>query len=197
MSGDTALSRSCSAVCRLFQALTFGETKPGTNVTMIDARRFSAASSGRRRARCARDRSAARATECEKMIGACDTRIASSIVSGDTWLRSTSMPSQFISLTTSSPKADRPPDFGVSGTNRPTACSSMRERHVACTQTMEHAQVGERVVDRVAALHADERRDLALLVDPLDVVGGQRELEGVRDTSAPCGGRCRSARAWR
>ncbi len=31
----------------------------------------------------------------------------------------------------------------------------------------------------MAALHADERRDLALLEDPLDVVGGQRQLERV------------------
>ena len=29
------------------------------------------------------------------------------------------------------------------------------------------------------ALHADERRDLPALEDPLDVVGGQRQLEGV------------------
>ena len=56
----------------------------------------------------------ARASECEKITGACVTRIASAIVSGETWLRSTSMPSQFISLTTSSPNGERPSNFGVS-----------------------------------------------------------------------------------
>ena len=56
----------------------------------------------------------ARADECEKITGAVDTRSASSIVSGDTWLKSTSMPSQFISRTTSSPNAVRPPWTGAS-----------------------------------------------------------------------------------
>ena len=41
---------------------------------------------------------------------------------------------------------------------------------------------GERVVDRVPAFHADERRDLALLLNPLDVVGRERERERLRDT---------------
>ncbi len=56
----------------------------------------------------------ARADECEKITGASLTRIASSIVPGETWLRSTSMPSRFISRTISSPNADRPPSFGSS-----------------------------------------------------------------------------------
>ena len=56
----------------------------------------------------------ARADECEKITGAVVTRSASSIVAGDMWLRSTSMPSRFISRTTSSPNGDRPSSFGVS-----------------------------------------------------------------------------------
>ncbi|MEZ5289150.1 MAG: hypothetical protein R2712_30970 [Vicinamibacterales bacterium] len=48
------------------------------------------------------------------MTGAAATRRASSIVSGDTWLRSTSMPSQFISRTISSPNFVRPPCAGLS-----------------------------------------------------------------------------------
>ena len=55
----------------------------------------------------------ARADECEKITGAAETRSASSIVSGETWLRSTSIPSQFISRTTSSPKRVSPPCTGA------------------------------------------------------------------------------------
>ena len=54
----------------------------------------------------------ARADECEKITGASLTRSASSIVSGDTCDRSTSIPSQFISRTTASPKAVSPPCCG-------------------------------------------------------------------------------------
>ena len=48
------------------------------------------------------------------MTGASETRMASSIVPGDVWLRSTSMPSRFISRTTSSPNVESPPAFGMS-----------------------------------------------------------------------------------
>ena len=97
----------------MFHAFTFGDAKPGTNVTMITPPFFG--SICRMLSGTLRGWSfSARATECEKITGACDTRIASSIVSGETWLRSTSIPSQFISLTTSSPNGERPPNFGVS-----------------------------------------------------------------------------------
>ena len=56
----------------------------------------------------------ARAEECEKITGASVTRSASRMVEGATWERSTSMPSRFISRTTSSPKALRPSWRGVS-----------------------------------------------------------------------------------
>ena len=56
----------------------------------------------------------ARAEEWEKMTGASDTRMASSMVSSDTWLRSTIMPRRFISRTTSSPKGLSPPHLGAS-----------------------------------------------------------------------------------
>ena len=55
----------------------------------------------------------ARAEECEKITGASLTRIASFMASGDTWDRSTSMPSQFISRTTASPNFDRPPTLAA------------------------------------------------------------------------------------
>ena len=62
-----------------------------------------------------RGRSAsARADECEKITGACDTRIASAIVSGETWLRSTSMPSRFISLHDLLAERRQAADLGVS-----------------------------------------------------------------------------------
>jgi hypothetical protein len=51
----------------------------------------------------------ARAEEWEKITGASVTFSASLIVAGDTCERSTSMPSLFISRTTSSPNAVSPP----------------------------------------------------------------------------------------
>ena len=51
----------------------------------------------------------ARAEECEKITGASLTRRASLIVPGETCDRSTSMPSRFISRTTSRPNGVRPP----------------------------------------------------------------------------------------
>ena len=56
----------------------------------------------------------ARADECEKITGASLTAIASSIVSGDTCERSTSIPNQFISRTTCSPNGDSPLSTAVS-----------------------------------------------------------------------------------
>ena len=98
---------------QLVPAATFGDRNPGTNVTMTTPPFFG--SIWRTLSGTLRGTSfSARADECEKMTGAWLTRIASSIVSGETWLRSTSMPSQFISRTTSSPNGDRPPNFGAS-----------------------------------------------------------------------------------
>ncbi len=48
------------------------------------------------------------------MTGALVTRRTSSIVASETWLMSTSMPRRFISRTTSSPNAERPPCSGAS-----------------------------------------------------------------------------------
>ena len=87
--------------------------KPGTNVTITTPPFFGSICStlsGTLRGTL----HSALADECEKITGASLTRIASSIVSGDTWLRSTSIPSQFISRTTSSPNFDSPPSAGLS-----------------------------------------------------------------------------------
>jgi len=54
------------------------------------------------------------------------------------------------------------------------------ERHVARAERVEHAQRAERVVDRVAALHADHRGDAAGLERALDVSGGVGNLEDRR-----------------
>ena len=120
------------------------------------------------------------------MTGACETRSASAIVSGETWLRSTSMPSRFISRTTSSPNGREPAVLSACRwPRRPTArcaCAS-----ASCSRAPSACiirSVAERVVDRVAALHADQRRDLARPVNALDVVGRARQLERVRDTRA-------------
>jgi hypothetical protein len=87
--------------------------KPGTKLTITTPPFFGSCrrmASGTLRGTSA----TARADECEKITGAWATRRASSMVSGETWLRSTSMPSQFISRTTSSPNFVRPPCSGLS-----------------------------------------------------------------------------------
>ncbi len=56
----------------------------------------------------------ARDEECEKITGAVLVAIASRMTPSATWLRSTSMPTRFISRTTSWPKAERPPRRGRS-----------------------------------------------------------------------------------
>ena len=93
--------------------------KPGTKVTITTPPFFGSwrsTASGTLRGTSA----TARADECEKITGAADTRSTSSIVSGETWLRSTSIPSQFISRTTSSPNFDEAAVFRrVGGGIRP------------------------------------------------------------------------------
>ena len=87
--------------------------KPGTNVTITTPPFFftsARTSSGTLRGTS----QIARADECEKITGASVTRRASRMVSADTWLRSTSIPSRFISRTTSSPNFVRPPSAGAS-----------------------------------------------------------------------------------
>ena len=49
----------------------------------------------------------ARAPLCEKMTGASDVSSAWRMVAADTWARSTSMPSRFISCTTDTPNCDQ------------------------------------------------------------------------------------------
>ena len=72
----------------------------------------------------------ARAEECEKITGACDTRSASSIVPSEVCDRSTSMPSLFISSTTCSPNGVRPPCTGGS------ACESAQLVCTLCVNVM-------------------------------------------------------------
>ena len=83
-------------------------TKEGTKVTMTTpplAGSRSSTSSGTLRG----ESQSAYALLCEKMTGAVATCSASRIVSGEVCERSTSMPARFISLTTSRPKAVKPP----------------------------------------------------------------------------------------
>ena len=95
------------------QAAASGFTNLGTNVTMQTpplSRSDSSTSSGALRGLS----QTARADECEKTTGTSEARSASRMVPAETWLRSTSMPMRFISRTTSTPKAERPPSTGSS-----------------------------------------------------------------------------------
>ena len=93
---------------------------------------------------------------------------------------STSIPSRFISRTTRSPQGVRPWCLGVS-----VAASAQRERdvvgerHVAGAELIEGAELGQVVLDRHAPLDPDQRRDLARLDDPLDIVGRIRHRQVV------------------
>jgi len=92
---------------------TFSLTKDGTKVTMTTPP-FSASrrrtSSGTLRGLAV----TANAEEWEKMTGASDSSSAWCIVRGETWERSTSMPSRFISRITRRPNAVNPPCAGWS-----------------------------------------------------------------------------------
>ena len=138
----------------------------------------------------------ARAPECEKITGASATSSAAAIVAGDTWLRSTSIPSRFISRTTSTPNArqavvPRLVGGGVGPARRPP----VGQGHVAHAAGVELAQRGQRARDHRAALEPDERRDPAGRERALDLVGGRRQREGVRVAPRRTDGRCRAARA--
>ena len=61
----------------------------------------------------------------------------------------------------------------------PRHVQAVRERHVARAEPVHHPQQRQRRVDRVAALHADERRDPPLPDGPLDVVGGERQRRAI------------------
>ena len=122
----------------------------------------------------------ARADEWEKITGASDTRIASSMVSIEVWDRSTSIPSRFISRTTSSPNAREAAvlpghRLGV----RPVEGDVVGEGHVPRAEVVVRAQRPQGVLEDVAALHADERRHLALLELAHHVVGGEGEGEAI------------------
>jgi hypothetical protein len=53
----------------------------------------------------------------------------------------------------------------------------VRQRHVARTEGVEHAQRAQRRPDGLPALHPGERGDAAIGRDPVHVVSGERELE--------------------
>ena len=61
----------------------------------------------------------------------------------------------------------------------PVGVLGMGERHVTRARHVELAQGGERVVDRMPPLHADQRGDAPGLVDAHHVVRRERQLEGV------------------
>ena len=132
------------------------------------------------------------------MTGASLTRRASSMVAGETWERSTSMPSRFISRTTSSPKRVRPswPRLVV-GSVRPIQGHVVGEGHVARAEVVVRAERAQRVLEDVPALHAEQRRDLARLKRARVPRPPCGEGQAVRDNARSSGARCRSARAAR
>jgi hypothetical protein len=114
------------------------------------------------------------------MTGAAVTSRTSCMVPGETWEMSTSIPSRFISRTTSSPNALRPSSSGPRSTSRPSRCCRVGERHVADAQVVIRPERAQRVLDGVAALHSEHAGDPAVLEDPDHVIRGRGQLEGVR-----------------
>ena len=102
------------------------------------------------------------------------------MVSGETWLRSTSMPSRFISRTTSSPNGVRPWCAGASvAESAQSVLLRVGQRHVAGAGGVHLAQYRQRIVDLVTALDADQAGDPVRLVDAAHVGGGIGHLEVV------------------
>jgi hypothetical protein len=69
---------------------------------------------------------------------------------------------------------------GVGRRIRPFVAVEMRERHVTDAEPPVRAQRAERVLDRMAALDAEQRGDAARGIRTLDVVGREREDEARR-----------------
>ena len=108
------------------------------------------------------------------------------------------MPSRFISRTTSRPNGVSPPCFGaVERRVGPVERDVVRQRHVARAEVVVRAQRAERVLDRVAALHAEQRRRSCPARIARAHVAAVSASSSARDTSRSCGARCRSARAAR
>ena len=106
-------SAAAASAASRSHSLAAGDTNFGTKVTMHTpplAGSRSSTSSGTLRGWS----QSARAEECEKTTGASVVSRASRMVSAETWERSTSMPSRFISRTTSRPNALSPPSTGSS-----------------------------------------------------------------------------------
>ena len=98
-----------------------------------------------------------RASEWEKITGARLAAIASFIVAGETWLRSTSMPSRFISLTTLTPNGLRPSILRLVGAAvGPFGRLVVGQRHVAHAELVELAKRGQRAADLPPALDAEQ-----------------------------------------
>ena len=122
----------------------------------------------------------ARAEECEKMTGDTATSSASCMVCGRD-VREVDQHPQAVHLAHHlRAEAGEAAVLGLVGRGvGPVAVRRVGERHVARAGGVELAQDGERVLDGVAALHADQRGHLAGAMDAHDVVGGVGHLERV------------------
>ena len=161
--GTAARSAFRSESAESSQTLNSVETNCGTNVTITTPPFFG------RRARIESGTlrgwsTSARAAEWEKMTGASLTSSAWLMTAGETWDRSTSIPSRFISRTTSRPNSVRPLMPGaVERRVGPVERDVVRERHVAGAERVVGPEDAERVLDGVAAFHAEQRGEPAAL----------------------------------
>ena len=130
--GNCSFSRSSSAVWSLFQAATFGERNPGTNVTMTTPPFPGSScrmSSGTLRGDVVHG-ARRRVREDHRRVGSRGSRPPSCQARRAT--RSTSMPSQFISCTTCfAERRQSARRRRVGARVRPRRVLRVRERHVA------------------------------------------------------------------
>ena len=112
------------------------------------------------------------------MTGAWLAASAARIVSGETWLKSTSMPRRFISFTTSTPNGVRPWCAGASvAESAHGGVGGVGQRHVARAGVVHLAQHRQGIVDLMAAFDADQRSNLVRLVNAANIRGRIGHLE--------------------
>jgi hypothetical protein len=110
---NSAFQRTCSSPCTQYSEMKFTHDHAAV---LRHAREHRIRDVPHARRECKR------IFECEKMTGASVTSSASFIVSAETCEMSTSIPSRFISCTTSSPNFVRPPCAARRSPHRPSRC---------------------------------------------------------------------------
>ena len=126
------------------------------------------------------------------------TSSAAVIVAGETW-RQVDQHAEPVHLADdlAPERAQAPMAGGIERRVGPVGGDVVREGQVARAQGIADAQHAERVLDRVAALHPDQRGDPTPAELALDIVGGERERQAVRIAGDDPARQCRSAPAAR